>query len=232
MDQQQRALALKILRCPVIQVAAKSPSHPCHQIVSSQTSEFQLPEPWNGDINAPILYLSSNPSYNPLEMTVTKHWREEEALDYFEKRLQNEVAVVDKKRSRPGFWGFIRNHATDLLGRNATCGTDYASTEVVHCKSPRQIGVPQAIYECSPRFLENVLEVCGAKVVFLVGSKALQAMQRFGLQLEVGHVKIWRVGAKGFLFAATPHPGDHVPSKLANVFTEEKIEELRQYLRY
>ncbi|MGL5712463.1 MAG: hypothetical protein ACRCX2_05545, partial [Paraclostridium sp.] len=45
-------------------------SNPCYKIINNQEKEnFQLPEPWNGDLEkAPVIILGSNPSINENEM--------------------------------------------------------------------------------------------------------------------------------------------------------------------
>jgi len=61
----------EITRCPNIQQWFASPqsSNPCAKIISVQHSrslnDHQVPEPWSGDLeHAPILFLSSNPSFD------------------------------------------------------------------------------------------------------------------------------------------------------------------------
>jgi hypothetical protein len=72
-----KALALEINSCREVIDALNDKSHPCHEVVKWQAdqwkqpilqienSKMHRPEAWTGDIvNAPILFLSSNPSFN------------------------------------------------------------------------------------------------------------------------------------------------------------------------
>ena len=61
-----REVFASITHCPNIALALMESSHPCSAIVRSQhvpENEFQLPEPWRGQIDkARILFVGSNPS--------------------------------------------------------------------------------------------------------------------------------------------------------------------------
>ena len=73
-------LALEISSCNEVANALSDASHPCHGVVSWQakqwiptittiaSSDMHRPEAWTGDITkAPIIFLSSNPSFNKHE---------------------------------------------------------------------------------------------------------------------------------------------------------------------
>ena len=75
-----RKLALEIGSCCEVPKALADESHPCHGVVKWQAEQWKppilqiensrmhRPEAWTGDIvNAPILFLSSNPSFNAEE---------------------------------------------------------------------------------------------------------------------------------------------------------------------
>ena len=87
MDSKQ--LLFDIAQCPIVKLVLNSPSnHPCKRIIESQNasllSEFQLPEPWNGQIEtAPILFLSSNPSIDPNEDYPTWSSSDDLVEDFF-----------------------------------------------------------------------------------------------------------------------------------------------------
>jgi hypothetical protein len=70
------SLLREITRCPHIQscYTSSQSNHPCQKIISSQKEHaqsldtFQVPETWSGNIEqAPILFLSSNPSIDENE---------------------------------------------------------------------------------------------------------------------------------------------------------------------
>ena len=81
----------------------------CHKVYKSQkdqgaekSGDFQLPEPWSGDIlNAPILIISSNPSYSSEELYPDLTWPNEMILDFFQNRFHGDVLVS---------WVFLLDH--------------------------------------------------------------------------------------------------------------------------
>jgi len=164
--------------------------HPCNQIVDYQRmqgainiNDFQLPEPWSGDIlSAPILFISSNPAYSFNELFPTILWPDPMIADFFINRFidrgpihswvfGNKVLLRNGKRSQSvRYWASIRNRASELLGRNALPGIDYCLTELVHCKSVKEIGVRSALPECTQKYLNRKVVICGAKLIVGVGS--------------------------------------------------------------
>lgn len=74
----------EITQCKKVQIARENNTHPCYSVVNYQDAEnknrqrnyaenFQLPEPWNGQIEtAEILFISSNPGYNSDANTTIK----------------------------------------------------------------------------------------------------------------------------------------------------------------
>jgi hypothetical protein len=61
-----------ILHCDQVALAHNNPIHPCHQITRIQHSlgdgvSYQVSEPWCGDIRAPLLFVSSDPSIDLLD---------------------------------------------------------------------------------------------------------------------------------------------------------------------
>jgi len=179
-------LLLAITQCSEIPLARNS-SHPCHKIVNCQKdlNEFQLPEPWTGDISsAPILFISSNPSINEEEAYPTVSWNEDEVSDFFENRFEENAYwtrdaryVLLKNRKEYNhdwvrFWASVRKRSEELLGRSATPGRDYAMTEVVHCKSREEAGVTESISICSKKWIEPIMSHSNAKIVVLLGNRA------------------------------------------------------------
>jgi hypothetical protein len=58
-----------------------------------------------------------------------------------------------------------------LLGPSANPSKNYALTEVVHCKSQKGIGVPEASPVCSANWLGKIMDLAtNARVVVLLGS--------------------------------------------------------------
>ncbi len=133
-------------------------------------SDYHLPEPWSGRIEeAPILFVGSNPSFNPNEGFPTAAWRDAEIERFFTTRFEH-------SNQASHYWRTVRNIATDLLGRTATAGIDYALTEIVRCKSVQEHGVVEAMDACSSRYLMPTLEVAFAPVIVALGKKARVGM--------------------------------------------------------
>src|SRR5689334_1986439 len=86
-----------IARCPEMLTCLRNPQldHPCRKIVLWQSgkhgmsgAEHQVPEPWNGKITeAPLLFLSSNPSFSSTEHYPTVRWSDRDLTDFFENRF-------------------------------------------------------------------------------------------------------------------------------------------------
>jgi hypothetical protein len=165
-----RQLLHEIARCPNVQQCLGTASpHPCQKVVHAQelrVAAHQLPEPWNGRIEtAPILFVSSNPSFNPREQFPNLSWGDEQIATFFTTRF-------DHSDQSSHFWRVVRRIAEALLGRPPRPGVDYALTEIVRCKSRKEEGVVDAIRECAPRYLARTFEVAGATVIVALGKKA------------------------------------------------------------
>jgi hypothetical protein len=88
-----RGLLGEIVHCSVANEIrfGTSISCPCHKIVRLQTSaSFQLPEPWSGQIDvAPILFISSSPSIDELELYPDQSWDSDRTADFFYNRFNS-----------------------------------------------------------------------------------------------------------------------------------------------
>jgi hypothetical protein len=62
----ERAVLLRVARCPLIAEALTDVTHRCHQVVATQAGpepDRQVPEAWAGNMReARVVFLSSNPS--------------------------------------------------------------------------------------------------------------------------------------------------------------------------
>lgn len=142
---------LSVARCiHLASCLAGEDTHPCAVIVSSQRdyatlahpTSHQLPEPWVGHLDvAPILFLSSNPSIDPDEDFPTYGWTDDQVTDFSTNGFESGAIrdATHHRRSdgsfgRSHYWSEIKNRASEILGRPAVPGRDYALTEVVHCK--------------------------------------------------------------------------------------------------
>lgn len=70
------------------------------------------------------------------------------------------------------FWSQVRNRARELLERDVDEGVDYALTEVVHCKSRSETDIEEALTRCAKRYLRQVVELSGAKVIIILRKHA------------------------------------------------------------
>lgn len=245
----RQPLLITIAHCPNVTaiLSAPDPNHPCHKIVASQKvadiSSFQVPEPWNGDLaNAPILFLSSNPSISEAEEYPTYKWPDQNIADFFTNRFGAGLKnwVIERKRglNKDGsrskatpFWAEVGNRADELLGRSAAAGADYALTEVVHCKSRNRLGVSEALEECIRRHLDLVLGLSGARLLVVVGEDAGNAIRDYlhlmGQQVMHGPIPI--AGKERFaLFLGAP--GSAKPRRLVNILDPEQFAAIRSIL--
>lgn len=185
----EKKLALEIARCSVFCSLTKEieSSHKCSNIVKVQLNnpkikEYQLPEPFSGDIyNAPILFISSNPSISHSELYPTGLWPDKMITDFFVNRFKQrnegntwvyKNKVLNKNgrsKSSVKYWSSIKKRAEELLGKEAIPGHDYCITEIVHCKSQAEIGVKDAHDTCSNKFLNDIVRLSGAKLIIGVG---------------------------------------------------------------
>lgn len=192
-DQDLHVLALSVARCGEVQRARENPNHPCHKIVCLQSGDptlWQVPEPWAGNlIDGKILFISSNPSISEAgdpqsgevaEDYPTTSWSDESITDFVTNRFAGHWATTDGRfrrqdglLSRPvAFWRSMRTRAQELLGPTAAPATDYAMTEVVHCKSKKEAGVKEAVSRCTGNHLDRILAASAATLIVIVGARA------------------------------------------------------------
>lgn len=204
-----RKLLLEIADCPELRLCREhpDPSHPCQAIVDLQAdrpwAEHQRPEPWNGRLeSAPLLFISSNPSIDRSEPYPTGSWDDGESIaSFFERRFDDHIVDGTRPRKLDGriaakpvtYLNEVRRIASNLFDRTVAPGTDYAITEVVHCKSASRAGLerrggqPGALARCPGRYLRRVVESSGARVMVAVGADALREMKgEVGLPEEFG----------------------------------------------
>lgn len=200
-------LLIEIARCPNVTACLTNPSraHSCADVVRSQKTtkvDHQLPEPWSGDLeHAPILFVSSNPSIadESHDFYPRTGWSDAKIRDYFQNRFGGgRTTWVSAEAYRSvQYWAEVRGRASELLGRDARPGLDFALTEVVHCKSRNNVGVDSARDECSRRYLGRVLECSRARVIVVLGKHARTAVERHlclqHLTNPVGPIRIGQV---------------------------------------
>jgi hypothetical protein len=233
-----RHLLLEIADCQIVSDirSGNVSGHCCQTIVNSQKQTmFQRPEPWVGQIDrAPILFISSNPSFDEEEHfpdSNAEKWRPELVVDFFQNRFTSPAGWVkglkvlhadgSYSKSWVRFWASARARAAEALQKKKKAvipGVDFALTEVVHCKSKSEIGVNEAQDFCSARYLERILSVAAARVLIVYGVPAREmACRAFGLR---GHettncnlLDPVLIGRTLRMVVFLPHPNAHGPKK-------------------
>ena len=246
-------LLLSITRCPELALAQADPNHPCAGVVSEQAgksdSGYQVPEPWTGHIEtAPILFISSIPGIAPDEYFPRKNWSDEKTIDFFRRRFDDGAgytmhqpggplyALFDGGDGTPkpygpqSFWGHVRNHAHSLLQRTPAPGTDYALTEVVHCKGPEKFA-RKAVRICSPKWMPAIMEHSAAAIVVLLGRYAREAAGQLweldtcqSAQFDV------RIAGRNRAVVILPHPNARGPRKIQECVNTEDLQRLQALL--
>lgn len=206
----------------------------CSEIVDFQKRkkiEIQLPEPFSGDLyNAPILFISSNPSLSKEEIYPTESWPKKMIHDFFVNRFENrgeEASWVFNNRvlNKNGrdlksvkYWTSINKRAEEILERKAIAGRDYCITEVVHCKSWNEIGVEFAKEQCKSLFLENLISSSNAKVIISIGAVAKKMLN-----------------SENVLFGKPiyylPHPNAFKAKTFEKVFNSEELDLLKKLVK-
>jgi hypothetical protein len=174
-------VALRIARCEEIDRARDEEGHPCQRIVELQPDrrtspdEFQVPEGWAGNIeSARIVFVSSNPSISDDAATHVSaspedyprdSWGDSRIADFITHRFDAEKnwTQADRFLCKDGtyasrevaFWSRVRKRARELVDL-ATPERDYVMTEVVHCKSHKEIGVKSSAPHCFAHHFETL----------------------------------------------------------------------------
>ena len=236
-----KKLLLEIAHCPNVPLCLTTDhSCPCRNIVSVQAEmlqNFQVPEPWSGQLTrAPLLFLSSNPSISTQEVYPRWSCSDGEIVDFFNNRFER--WIQDGKRCllqgegdtyshSVAFWAAVRQRARELYDRDEVKpGRDYALTEVVHCKSKQERGVVRkALWECSRRYLCQVLRTSAAAVIVVLGSLAKQAVVReLGLSIDDEQVvPFMRSKNRKQYIAFLPHPNARKARTCADVLSAKEL---------
>lgn len=223
-------LLLDIARCAELAKARANSKHPCSAIVGFQKYgakclDWQVPEPWRGDIvSASLLFVSSNPSIDPLDDAPWSSESDDDLIRYFGlprigTNFPRSTARTGAKSKRPvSFWTGIHQRAIELYNRDVRPGIDYALTEVVHCKSRDEIGVADAKPRCMERYFHKVLSLSRAKVIVALGDHAKDALSSSATNYP------------GRLHLYLPHPNARTKRKALCVLEARELVEARSLL--
>lgn len=202
MTDEAKEIAWDIINCGLDN--APDPNKDCNPLYASQScnnaQDFQIPEPWNGDIiNAPILFVGLNPGFTSDELYPKigdPYWVQKpdtldasKVEDFFENRFNGvyvehsngqrfSIMTTSKQfrvlRGRT-FWGYIKSIADKILNTsNSNPGVDFAITEIVHCKSKNIACIPAKCYEeCLNNHFDNILSIAqNLKYIVIIGQQA------------------------------------------------------------
>jgi hypothetical protein len=112
-------------------------------------------------------------------------WEDDELCDRFDAAFEvwtdegTRPLMNDAGEAGPvaPFWRAVKEQAEAVLDQPAVPGSDYALTEIVHCKSRDEVGVVSATRECLPRYLRRVLALSPAALIIVYGAKARNAVR-------------------------------------------------------
>lgn len=224
-----KALALEINSCREVIEALKDESHPCHKVVNWQAGQWKpqilqiensrmhRPEAWTGDIvNAPILFLSSNPSFDADENYPSwnlKEWPIEKVEDFSVTRFTSKIErgygasdglsadEIDRTIGKNGellgkvtYWNWARSMVAFIHGKKIeeiSAHSDYAMTEIVHCKSIKEIGVKKARLKCKDSYLERILQLSNAQLIIISGKHACEDIKAIYPKDIPSHWGLW-----------------------------------------
>ena len=247
------ALLLEIANCEIARHVLESGDRhcACSKIVGAQGAPgwngFQVPEPWSGHLGeAPILFFSSNPSISARE-AYPKGAGDDPNVSlqsFFDSRFDgywikdgNKPLQADRKNygGSVHYWTSIQNRTGDLLGRKARPGIDYALSEIVHCKSEGEEGVPESLITCANRYMMKLLSCSGAVVLVLVGHKVLNHWNSLGMEglpqtPKEGGTALQEIAGRKRVVIYLSHPCGPEPKLFARWLTESRILEIRHLI--
>lgn len=228
---------LRIARCPELEEAS-SPESSCNAIASLQAhlpaGERQVPEPWRGSTEAPLLFISSNPSIDPADDSPTFACPDSDLIQYFDAGFPKEFPRVRLRTGeiRPTyvrFWAYVLGRAAELLEvdrRSIRPGVDFAITELVHCKSTEERGVAQALPMCIERHWQGVQRAMKARLFVALGAVAANH-----LAIEPGQLKKLTHPEGGVRWlSALPHANAFDGKTFARRYSESDLRTLRDAL--
>ena len=243
----EELLLREICWCPNIAKAQQNSNHPCYEIVNLQdpdSDEFQIPEPWSGDLtNARLLCIASNPSINPEEYYPSRHWSDTDKVDFFRNRFSPSSRWTDRRKvllsdgesytKRPvSYWSKVHAQARRAYGRTVSMGSDYAITEVVHCKSKKELNVETCRETCWNLWMPSILRVSKANVLMLLGKHATDWFESSYCSFNGSRViEDIHVCGKIRTIVTLPHPTSWEPlKKMDELLTTEEMEIIRKRL--
>ena len=251
---ERNELLLSITRCPELALAQANANHSCAGVVGVQEGcsggGYQVPEPWTGHIEtALIIFISSIPGIGHHEYFPRKDWSDANTIDFFQRRFDEDAGYTVQASSEAQhskvydgdgalqtaehhvqYWSNVRKIARVILGRRPIPGTDYALTEMVHCKGPEKYA-HKAVSLCSTKWMTPIMEHSGAVIVVLLGSLAQNAAgQLWGIDNSPSAQFDAPIAGRNRAVVILPHPNARQPRKIEYHVSQEELERLRALL--
>jgi hypothetical protein len=174
-------------------------------VTSPVGTKIHRPEAWTGDLRkAPIVVLASNPSFDPDEAFPdwSGNWSEDAIIQFATDRFGaserrpygatdgpplNQADCTFKMDGTRSdvvlYWRKIRRQIASILGKSpdsVSARDDFVMTELVHCKSQSEFGVPEALRTCTELWMNRIFEHSPAKLLIIMGKKpAVEFLQLF-----------------------------------------------------
>ncbi len=124
------------------------------------------------------------------------------------------------------YWSSIRARARELIP-DAVPGTDYAISEVVHCKSRGEEGVLEAAQTCYSTHMASVFSVAAAPVVVALGKIAREQLLGAGAEIPSSPREM-ELGGRVRSVVFLPHPNARGDEKsLAAHYSAADLDKLR-----
>lgn len=219
-------------------------SNPCYKIINNQEKEnFQLPEPWNGDLEkAPVIILGSNPSINENEMYPDSSWNTDEKFQFHSERFsgkwtkdQKYVMLKDGSYDTKAvrFWSSVKNRVKEIYTKDKILlGDDLCMIEIVKCKSRKEFEVKECMFECSERYMNEILQFSNAEVILCLGKIAETFVKDFYKLDDRKIVEDVEIAGKKRTVIFIPHPSSFVKvKKIVNLLTETEFQRVQMKLK-
>ena len=210
---------IKVARCENIDWDAGVGKGACEKIVayqgispSSFKDEYQLPEPFSGEIDkAKYLIIGSNPAYKKEETPFPRYsWNDKDIASFFYDRMSsysNKGHLTGCKKVISWITGY---------GVGNIKNEEIALSDIVHCKSNKEAGVSKACSICAEKHLEHVLGLFNGKYIILLGSKIQDCLDKNKTVRDI----LKEAEKRGVRIVKARHPKAH--------FSNEKKEEYVQ----
>jgi len=108
---------------------------------------------------------------------------------------------------------------------------DYALTELVHCKSGKEQGVPEALDYCVSRYFRKVLTASGARVIVGLGKMAKDVIRsEFQLSEEKAVYGPLDFLSRQIIVTFLPHPNARMVRSFDKIINKDKLIKLRSLI--